>query len=280
MSSLSDSYKSAIKKKGGLKFKGQKKKDKKKRKKKLEEAAQTQPKVETRHGAFWLVNDLKFLKGNVLIETQSGGYLTAVDDGSLTTAVPRPVNNERDNFPDPQDIFTMVSVGDSRVAFKTAYNRYVTAVPDSGEVNARNEAMTTRELWEPVLHDAENGVISFRSADKKYLNGSLPGQMVHANSEQTSEPGVMFRVHTSIGIEESRPKNQDEYDIEGGSLKNMEENFVKKFQSFQNLCFREDSKISVTKENRKGLKKAKETGRLHEELLDRRAKIKGDKFCK
>ena len=40
-------------------------------------------------GAFWLVKDLKHLTGTVLIETQSGGYLEAVDDGSLTTGVPR-----------------------------------------------------------------------------------------------------------------------------------------------------------------------------------------------
>jgi hypothetical protein len=39
----------------------------------------------------------------VLIETQSGGYLEAVDDGTLTTAVPRAADNNPDNMPSPQE---------------------------------------------------------------------------------------------------------------------------------------------------------------------------------
>jgi protein FRG1 len=82
--------------------------------------------------------------GNVLVETSSGGYLSALDDGTVTTALPRPADNDPDNMPEPQDIITMVKVSDTRVAFKTAYGRYLTAVPDTGEVTARTEAMGVR----------------------------------------------------------------------------------------------------------------------------------------
>ena len=72
-------------------------------------------------GAFWLVTDSKHLSGTVLIETQSGGYLQAVDDGTMSTAVPRPADNDPDNMPSPQEIVTVVQVTDSTVALKTAF---------------------------------------------------------------------------------------------------------------------------------------------------------------
>lgn len=51
----------------------------------------------------------------MLIETQSGGYLEAVDDGTLTTAMPRRPDNDPDNMPSPQEILTIVQVSDSTI---------------------------------------------------------------------------------------------------------------------------------------------------------------------
>ena len=48
------------------------------------------------------------------------------------------------------------------------FGRYISSVPDSGEVEARTEAMGVRELWQPMLK--EGGIIQFRSADKRYLS--------------------------------------------------------------------------------------------------------------
>ena len=47
-----------------------------------------------------------------------------------------------------------------------------------------------------------------------------------------------------------------------------------RFQSFQN------GKWLINDESSVHIRKAKDEGRLHEELLDRRAKMKSDKFCK
>ena len=43
--------------------------------------------------------------------------------------------------------FQMVKVSDTRVAFKTAYGRYISSVPDSGDVVAQTEAMGVREMY-------------------------------------------------------------------------------------------------------------------------------------
>ena len=81
------------------------------------------------------------------------------------------------------------------MAFKTAYGRYISSTPDTGEVTARTEAMGVRELWEPMMQS--DGVVQFRSADKKYLCAMRPGDLAHAHAESRDDPGVVFRVHSS-----------------------------------------------------------------------------------
>lgn len=50
--------------------------------------------------------------------------------------------------------------------------------------------------------------------------------------------------------------------------------FRKKFQKFQ------DKKLRINKSDVKELEAAKEEGNLHETLLDRRSKMKADRYCK
>lgn len=50
--------------------------------------------------------------------------------------------------------------------------------------------------------------------------------------------------------------------------------FANRFQSWQ------DGKLRVSESDKRALKRAKEEGKLHEQLLDRREKMKSDKFCK
>ena len=57
-------------------------------------------------------------------------------------------------------------------------------------------------------------------------------------------------------------------------IEQIEENYVRKFQKFQ------DKKLRICTESKKELKKAKEEGKLHESLLDRRSKMKADRYCK
>lgn len=57
-------------------------------------------------------------------------------------------------------------------------------------------------------------------------------------------------------------------------LDQVELDYVKRFQKFQ------DKKIKLCKETTDQLKKAKDEGKLHESLLDRRSKMKADRYCK
>ena len=61
---------------------------------------------------------------------------------------------------------------------------------------------------------------------------------------------------------------------ERGNVGQIELNYVKKFQKFQ------DHKIKLCDDDRTNLVKAKNDGTLHEALLDRRSKMKADRYCK
>ena len=52
-----------------------------------------------------------------------------------------------------------------------------------------------------------------------------------------------------------------------------ERNYVRKYQAWQ------DGKLRVSKNDVKELERAKMEGRLHEGLLDRRSKMKSDRYC-
>ena len=57
-------------------------------------------------------------------------------------------------------------------------------------------------------------------------------------------------------------------------MKSCELSYVKKFQSFQ------DRRLRISSEAVRDLKKAKKEGNIREKLLDRREKMKADRYCK
>ena len=57
-------------------------------------------------------------------------------------------------------------------------------------------------------------------------------------------------------------------------MKTCELSYVKKFQSFQ------DRKLRINSGTVGDLKKAKKQGNIREKLLDRREKMKADRYCK
>ncbi len=71
--------------------------------------------------------------------------------------------------------------------------------------------------------------------------------------------------------EDKKPVIPDE---EQGNVGQIELNYVKKFQKFQ------DHKIKLCNEDRRDLLQAKEDGSMHELMLDRRSKMKADRYCK
>eukprot|EP00048_Salpingoeca_helianthica_P016571 m.233049 g.233049 ORF g.233049 m.233049 type:complete len:270 (-) comp18958_c0_seq1:44-853(-) len=261
---------------GALKIKGLKlKKNKRKSEKSEEEAA----KQALRYGVWWLVKADEQLLGTVFFETEHGGFLSASDDGTLGQ-LPPPEARERAGddedealHPSPEDLFSVVRVSDNRVAIKTAFGRYVSC-DDHGTLTARQEAMGPRELWQPMWRDQENGALVLRSAGKGYLT-SEPKAGVKARAEvQTLEEATQLRVWSCAEQGKKKAKAEEMIEDKKGNLHEVEEDYAKRFQSFQG------GRVQLSKDAVRELKSAKKEGNLHEALLDRREKMKADRYCK
>uniref|UniRef100_A0A8B9SPM8 Protein FRG1 n=1 Tax=Anas platyrhynchos TaxID=8839 RepID=A0A8B9SPM8_ANAPL len=108
------------------------------------------------------------------------------------------------------------------------------------------DAIGSREQWEPVFQDKKMALLA---ANSRFIRCNEEGD-IEAKSKTAGEE-EMIKIRTCCEI-----------------------NYVKKFQSFQ------DKKLKISKEDTKALRKARKEGTFHETLLDRRAKVKADRYCK
>lgn len=159
-----------------------------------------------------------------------------------------------------------MQVSDTKIALKSGYGKYLTVDPD-GDVTGKAEAIGVREQWEPVFQD---GKMALNGSNGKFLSANRDDEIVCLSSKAGEQEIIQIRLNTSLEVDplENIPKE------ERGKVKEAEINYVKKFQSFQ------DRKLKISKEDVSALKKAKKEGVFHETLLDRREKMKADRYCK
>lgn len=72
-----------------------------------------------------------------------------------------------DDQPDPTEIFTVVTLSDTKIAIKSGYGRYL-GVDTAGEVVGKAEAVGPREQWEPVFEEV--GTVSGKEGWSLCLN--------------------------------------------------------------------------------------------------------------
>ncbi len=107
--------------------------------------------------------------------------------------------------------------------------------------------------------------------NSKFLTLDEETESIICDKQRAGE-GEMLAVRSNAEREEDKAVAIPEE--EQGNVGQVELNFVKKFQKFQ------DHKIRLCQEDRRDLLRAKTEGDLHEALLDRRAKMKADRYCK
>ncbi|XP_054599782.1 protein FRG1 isoform X1 [Nothobranchius furzeri] len=237
--------------------KGQKKKNKDKKRKGTDDEAKLDI-----VGGWWCVSGFGEIAGTIAIEMQNNSYIHALDTGLFTLGAP----HKDDEGPDPPEQFTAVKLSDTRVALKSGYGKYL-GINSEGLVVGRADAIGAREQWEPVFQD---GKMALMGANSCFISYSDDGDIVA--SSKTAGDDQMLKIRTSM---EREVKHKDDLaDEDRGNVKSCEVNYVKKFQSFQ------DRRLRVNEDDSTTLKKARTDGKFHEALLDRRSKMKADRYCK
>ncbi|EDO44060.1 predicted protein [Nematostella vectensis] len=252
-------------KSGRLKLKGldesEKKKKLKKKKRKHEEPTETD--IDTiRHGGWRKMEKFDEVTGNIALQTWRGSYVEALNNGLFTAGEPR---EDGVNSPAPVEVFTAVPVSEVKLAIKSGYGKYM-SVNTMGDITGRAEAIGPQEQLE-LLFDGDK--VALQAYNGCFLSVSDSGSL-SASKKKAGEKEI-FSIRADKP--KSKPKTDSQVEDEE-DVTNLELSYVKKFQSFQ------DRKIKLSKEEQSNLKKARLDGRLHEEMLDRREKMKSDKFCK
>lgn len=143
-----------------------------------------------------------------------------------------------------------------------------------GIVSADREARGPQEEWTPVVFP--DGMVAFQNIYEKYLavDEVAGGQLaLRGDSEE-----VGFRERFWVKIQSKYKKEahaEEKKRKEGMSLDaNVDEASVNKLYQAWGA-----GRSVLSADDKKELKKAKKEGRLAEALLDRRAKLKSDRFC-
>ena len=146
---------------------------------------------------------------------------------------------------------------------KTAHGKYLGS-DKFGALILFREALSPQEEWTPVIRD--DGIGFLHSVYNKFLSVKKGEFRIDSDSMGFAETFIVrCQKNHNKGRDGGKRKTEQEVDIN-----KIEEEQIRKFIG---------NKVTVKLSSNKELLKAKEEGRLHGELLEKRIKMKSDKFC-
>ncbi|KAG0359911.1 hypothetical protein BG005_011882 [Podila minutissima] len=281
---MSDEYKVN---KSKLSFKGESKTKKKKRK--AENPADEEDSNANADG--WVhVKALSDLGGPIFLSFSSDPPTSLSIDDKSTKVIMRPIESDSPSSSSSatsldqaeptvvQQVFVATMLPDSdRMTLKASNGRYLSS-DKFGIVSADTEAIGMQEEWTAILKPEENGGIALQNHYGKFLSvdevaaerpGSSLGFQIRADSEVI---GFCELFQAKIQAKyRKKAKKTKEVQI---ATKDYEFEQSRKFQTWNH------GRIVVSDRDIRELDKAKKQGRFSEALLDRREKVKSDRYCK
>lgn len=166
-----------------------------------------------------------------------------------------------------------IKADDRHVALKSAYGKFL-SVNQNGLLVGRSDAVSSREYFELEFeYDYDGRKIYMKASNGKYVGVNHDGDIVAMAGDKT-EMALEIRSLKKKSEKTKERKDKMPEEERSDDLKNVELNYVKKFQKFQ------DKRIRLNEGDVGELTEAKVQGILHEKLLDRREKMKADRYCK
>lgn len=216
------------------------------------------------NGGWWICKEVSEITGSIAIQFGEHRFVKALDDGMFTLSVA----HTKGEGPAFDEEFSAFIVNESKIYIKSGFGKYLRPETD-GVVTGRSEAAGEKEAFEPIWQEGRMALLAanncFVSIDEE------DNALVALRKAVGANEVCIIRSNAYRGevISSSAPIEEKIEDLD-----QVELNYVKKFQKFQ------DKKIKMCKDDKDELKAAKETGKLHESLLDRRSKMKADRYCK
>jgi protein FRG1 len=216
------------------------------------------------NGGWWKCTEVSQITGSIALQFGDHRFVKALDDGSFTLSAPHP----KGEGPAFDEEFSAFIVNENKIYIKSGFNKYLRPESD-GVVTGRSEAAGEKEAFEPIW---ENGKMALLAGNGCFCAIDPEDDALVALKKAVGANEVcIIRSNAYRGevISATAPIEEKIDDLD-----QVELNYVKKFQKFQ------DKKIKLCTEDKQSLKDAKEAGKLHEGLLDRRSKMKADRYCK
>merc|ERR1719309_285619 len=214
------------------------------------------------HGGWWRVDSYPHVVGPVALQFYNGAFMKALDNGKFFLGS---VHDEKQG-PEPEEILMAIKIGEGKFSLKSGFDKYL-RLDKSAKLIGVSDAVGAMEMFEAVWEDGKMAVLG---PNGKFMSVDEEDYIVFDKDKVNSTEIIRLRSNK----EREDMKKKEVPEELRGNLNQVETNFVKKFQKFQ------DHKLRINPDGVGRLVEAKRGGKLHEALLDRREKMKSDRMCK
>lgn len=225
------------------------------------------------HGGWRRIEEELDLRGGIEVVIECAAYskcyLSAQDNGKFVVGAK---HFEYGEPPNPEEILTLIkSPDDPKISLKTGFGKYI-GVNSEGCLIATSEAVGARERFDVVFQDGKCAIQSASSGLFLLLDPD-DDDFVHVCSK-TARQNEIINIRTQMDKSGPTDWRSAEDKKKAGDC---ETSYIKMYQ--HSRVDLKNKMINYDVKDKRVVQQAQDEGNLHETLLDRRMKLKSDKYC-